>query len=177
VTLALVEGRAVDVDHNVGAGEGLGLGRALGVPDVLADVDADFRARDLEDLRLGAGGEVALLVEDAVVGQELLVVDAGDLAIVDDGGGVKYVVVGVDEADYGRDAVNLGRGVVQRRLVIEDEAAAQQQVLGRVAGDRELREGNEVGAGLAGTVRVLDYLRGVALKVANGRVYLGERDS
>ena len=51
------------------------------------------------DRRLIAGTEVTLLVEDAVVGQVHLAVDAGHRAVVGDGGGVVDVLAGVDEAD------------------------------------------------------------------------------
>ena len=45
------------------------------VPDVLADVDACLHAVDLEDGTLVAAGEVALLVEHAVVRKQDLPVD------------------------------------------------------------------------------------------------------
>src|SRR3712207_8006080 len=72
-------------------------------PSVLAHGDADPGAGDLEQLQwVGdvAGGEVPGLVEHGVVGQEALVVDAGDVAAGTHGGGVVQVEVGVDEAHH-----------------------------------------------------------------------------
>ena len=74
------------------------------VPDVLADVDADAHAADVVDRARVARLEVAVLVEDAVVGQVHLVVDVDQLAVVDDGRGVVDVLVRVHEADDQRDA-------------------------------------------------------------------------
>ena len=70
----------------------------------------------LEDGGVGAGEEVALFVEDAVVGEVDLVVDAEEASVPDDGGGVEEValVVRVDEADDHGYALgmldDLGRG-------------------------------------------------------------------
>ena len=63
---------------------------------------------------------------------------------------------------------------LQGGLVVADEGLAQEQVLGRVAGDGQLREGDDVGAEVAGAVGVVDDLVGVALEVADGGVDLGE---
>jgi hypothetical protein len=65
---------------------------------------------------------------------------------MDDGGGVEDVSVGIDEADNGRDAAQVLGDVLEGALVIEDEAPAQQEVLGRVARQRQLGKGNDVGA-------------------------------
>jgi hypothetical protein len=43
-------------------------GRAGGIPDVLADIDADLYPGNLEDGALCAGLEIAVLVEDPIVG-------------------------------------------------------------------------------------------------------------
>ena len=71
--------RGVDVDDDLGARQALGVGRTHGVPDVLAYVDAQRDVAEAEDGRLPAGSEVAVLVEDAIRRQELLVVDVHDL--------------------------------------------------------------------------------------------------
>jgi hypothetical protein len=173
----VVVGRAVDVDDDIGAGVSERLGRAFRVPDVLADAHADLGAGDGEELDLIAGAEVALLIEDAVVGQELLVVDAGDLAFVEDGGGVVDVCVGVGVADDCGYAANGGGDALKSLEIIEDEGAAEEKVFGRVAGDGELWEGDDVGAGFAGAVSVVDDLGGVAVEIADYGVDLGESDS
>ena len=91
--LAAVVGGAVDVDDGLGAGGFLDVCGAFRHPDVFTDVDADARAADLIDGALIAGGEVAFLIKDAVVGEEYLAVDVDEFAIVDDGGGVVYFAV------------------------------------------------------------------------------------
>ena len=121
------------------------------------------------------GGEVALLVEDAVVGKLLLVIDAADLARGAHRGGVVQVELLVDEADHG-DAALGGRGHLgQGGQVVGHEPGLQQQVLGRVAGDRQLREDGHVGAGLLGDAEGRDDPLGVAAQVADDRIELAER--
>src|SRR5205085_1651725 len=66
--LQAVEGRGVDRDEDLRAGRAR-LRRRLGKPQVLADREADLAALVLEHARPVAGREVALLVEDIVVGQ------------------------------------------------------------------------------------------------------------
>jgi len=105
------------------------------------------------------------------------VVDAGNAPLVDDGGGVVDVGVGIDEADDGGDAAQALDDALEGALVVEDEGAAQEEVLRRVARDSELREGDDVGARLARPQAELDYLGGVAFEVAYGGVDLGEGDS
>jgi len=61
--------------------------------------------------------------------------------------------------------------------VVDDEAAAEEKVLGGVAGDRQLGEGDEVGTELARPAAVVDDLGGVAVEIADRRVDLGECDS
>ena len=75
--------------------------RAGRVPAVLAHGDADADAALLEDRAAVADREVALLVEDAVVREEHLVVHGPELAVVDEGGGVEHLAVLVDETDDG----------------------------------------------------------------------------
>ena len=91
--LAAVVGGAVDVDDGLGAGGFLDVCGAFRHPDVFTDVDADARAADLIDGALIAGGEVAFLIKDAVVGEEYLAVDIDEFAVVDDRGGVVYFAV------------------------------------------------------------------------------------
>ena len=58
-----------------------------------------------------------------------------------------------------------------------DEAGPEQQVLGRVAGDDELREEHEVGAGGARLVEPAGDPVRVAVEVADDGVHLCERES
>ncbi|GBD11923.1 hypothetical protein HRbin23_01606 [bacterium HR23] len=70
-----VVGGAVDVHDDLCPCLPLDGGGAHRIPDVLADIHADGGAVDDEDGALPPGAEVAVLVEDAVVGQVNLVVD------------------------------------------------------------------------------------------------------
>ena len=57
------------------------------------------------------------------------------------------------------------------------EVRLQQQVLRRVAVDRQLREDDELGAGLPCARYLVADLGGVAVDVADGGIDLGERDA
>ena len=81
-----------------------------------------------------AGLEVALLVEDAVVGQQLLAVDRLHLAAGHYREGVVDVLGALGGADQGDDALGLGARVDASRARAQ-EVLLEQQVLGRVAGD------------------------------------------
>ncbi len=69
--------RAVGDDDDLRPG-GAGLARGARKPDVLADHDAHAQPCDVDDARLAAGLEIALLVEHGVVGQLALAIDRRD---------------------------------------------------------------------------------------------------
>ena len=123
-----------------------------------------------------AGLEVAVLVEDAVVGEVLLVVDADQAAVVDDGGGVVDVLILVHEAYHQSDAAAGCRDLLQGAQVVVDEPRSQEQVLRRVAGDGQLGEAEQVDAQLAAALGILQDLGDVALQVADGGVDLSQTD-
>ena len=177
--LAAVVRRAVDVDGQLGAAVGLHRERTVGAPDVLADRDADLDAADdvqLERVGLVARREVAGLVEHRVVRQQPLAVRAEHLAPGAHGGGVEQVAVLVDEADDGRAVAGAGGELAEGGLVVGDEPGLHHEVLGRVAGDRQLGEGDDVAPGRVGPVVGVEQLGQVAVDVADGRVELGQRD-
>ena len=74
--LADVERRRRDVRDQLRAGEREVGRRRPGLPDVLADRRPDEHLAEAEQEQVAAGREVAVLVEDAVVRQEALAVDA-----------------------------------------------------------------------------------------------------
>ncbi len=76
--LAGVVGGGGDVDDQRRAGERLLAGGRAGLPDVLADGQPDAVPADVDHRAAASGLEVALLVEDAVVGQVDLAVDRVD---------------------------------------------------------------------------------------------------
>jgi hypothetical protein len=178
--LAGVVGRRGDGQDQLGAGERLG-GRGAGrIPDVLADVHRDDRApgpvRQLEHGGLDPGLEVPVLVEDAVVRQVLLVVDAGEAAVVGHRRRVRDVVPPVHEADDDGEADRGADDVVEGAQVALDERRLEEEVLRRVAGERQLGEGHQVDAEGAGARQRLEDAARVPLEVADRRVDLAEPD-
>ena len=118
-----------------------------------------------------------MLVEHAVVGEEVLAVHARDLASSTDERRVREVAVergGPDERD---DLGARASDLVDRRAGRADEPRSEQEVLGRIAGDRELGEHDEIGRRPAGFGdRTRDPLD-VAVEIADDDVQLGERES
>ena len=135
--------------HELRAGERQVGRRRARLPDVLADRRAGDDVAEAEQQQVVARGEVAVLVEDAVVRQEALAVDRADLAAREDVTGVVEIGVEVGRADERDDPVRRGGELLDRAPRGPDERRPQQQILGRVAGDRELGEEHEIGAGAA----------------------------
>ena len=150
-----------------------------GHPGVLADRDADPDAADAEEVAgVGALGEVAMLVEHLVVGQLALAVDADDPAVGAHGQRVEELVAGpVDEADEGGAPTGGGGDPVERLEVVGDEARLQQQVLRRVAGDRQLGERHQVAAVGLGRLDRVDEALDVAVEIADHEVELRQGDA
>ena len=73
-----VERRSRQVDDELRAREGEVGRRRAWLPDVLADRDADRSLTHAQDHEVASLGEVAVLVEDAVVREEVLAVDRSD---------------------------------------------------------------------------------------------------
>ncbi len=175
--LALLVGRGVQRDHELRARGAHARGHVR-MPDVLADERRDAYAADLYHDRRRAGVEVALLVEHLVVRQPLLAVAHEHGAVPQPGGGVvqrPVRVLGVAHED-----VDAARGVGDARESGVDalaEPAVEQQVLGRVAGDRELGRHQQPSAQLARRRDARDDLVRIPGRVADHRVELGERDA
>ena len=153
--------------------------RRARLPDVLADRRPDEHLAEAEEQQVVARGEVAVLVEDAVVRQEPLAVDAADLAVGEHEAGVVEVAVEVGRADERDDARRLRRDLPRpSRRAARMKRRSQQQVLGRVAGDGELREEDEVGAAPRAPRSSRARMRvAVAVEVADDAVDLGECES
>ena len=174
--LAVVVRRAVDVDQKLRAVVRLPGHRPGGKPAVLTNREADARAVELEDGAAVTGLEIALLVEDAVVGQEDLVEDGLDLAVVEERRRVEDVAVLIDEPDHSRDASGGSRDPLQLREVVAHERGLEDQVFRRVAGKHKLGEADEVGAGPPSPLDPVHDQPGIAGKIADSRVDLRERD-
>ena len=168
-----VEGRRREVDDELGARRDELGRRRPGHPHVLADRDPDARARHVDECEVVAGGEVALLVEDAVVRQVPLLGPAGHLAVHADRAGV--VEVAVEESGTPTSAtrpVRLGRDALERGARGAHEARPQEQILGRIARHGELGEDDEVGAGGPGLLEAREDQLAVPLEVSDGRIDL-----
>ena len=121
--------------------------RAGGAPRVLADRDRDPYAGDDEQRAVDGGRrEVALLVEHRVVGEQVLVVHAEHPAVRAHRGRVEEVAPRFGEADDRGRTPGTRRDLLERLTRLRHERRAQQQVFGRVAGDGELGEGDEIAA-------------------------------
>ena len=166
-----------EVDDDLGARQRLVDERPVGDPVVLADRQPDRDAVDLDDRRLDAGLEVADLVEDAVVGQAHLAVDALDVAVGQDGERVVDVVVALGEADQRDDAVGILGQPVDGGARVAQEVLLEQQVLRRVAGDRQLGERDELCAGLLGAGDAVADRGFVAGEIADGGVELAQGEA
>ena len=76
-----MEGRGIDVDEQARAGIGRLVGGELG-PQVFANREGDAGTEQVHHAGGIAGAEIALLVEDLVIGQALLAVGGDALAPV-----------------------------------------------------------------------------------------------
>ncbi len=135
--------RAVDIHYHLGPRKSLRPRGVARVPDVLAHVHAHAHAGHRIRRTALAGLEVAHLVEHAVVGEPLLVVDIRQAAVVDHRRRVVDVAVAalpaagqVHEAHHRRDAAAALDHGLQRLQVVPHEGRAQQKVLRRVARHR-----------------------------------------
>ena len=112
--LADVERRRRDVDDQLGACQREVGRRRPRLPDVLAHGRPDEHLAVLEQEQVAARGEVAVLVEDAVVRKEPLAVDRLHLAAGADRARVVEVAVEVGRADEDDDAASLARDLGER---------------------------------------------------------------
>ena len=175
--LADVEGRRGEVDEQRRAGEReIGRRRAR-LPDVLADRRADEHLAHLEQQELAPGREVAVLVEDAVVGQEVLAVDALDGAVRAHEGGVREVAVegrAADERDGARRSPAQPRRPPRARPGRTRAAAA-----GPPADSPVTASSGRTTRSAPARLRLSDRLgdpRDVAVEIADDDVELRERD-
>src|SRR5207248_3100035 len=120
------------------------------------------------------GGEVALLVEDGRVREDVLAVHPVNLAVRADRGGVVGVAFEKRKAEHRHRPARAGGDLLQALRRLGDEGGPQEEIFGRIARDRELGERDEVaGVGVGPLVR-LDDARRVALEVTDDEVQLRE---
>ena len=175
--LAHVEGRRGKVHEQLRPCEReIGGGRA-GLPDVLADRRADVDVTEAQEYEVVSLREVAMLVEDAVVGEKVLAVDASDCALRADSARVREVAVEPRCAHERHDARGLTCDRAQGLVGGVHESRPEEQILGWIAGHGELGEEGEVGAGPLCLAQRGHDLLAVALEVADNQVQLCERQS
>jgi hypothetical protein len=107
------------------------------------------------------------------------VVHGLDRAVGADRSGVVEVALLVHEPDHGHAAAAGGGGghLLQGGAVVGHEPGPQQQVLGRVAGDRELGQDQQVAAGIVGGPQRLDDAGDVAVEIPDAGVDLAQGDT
>ncbi len=171
-------GRTVGHDQDLRTRLNEGLADVLG-PDVLADRHTEAYAPEMDRRRHGACREDALLIEHAVIRQVVLVAHRLDTARVQERHRVvdeRRLAPGQPHQD-GRPAV--GRILRQRLAGLARRALQgrlQHQIFERIAGEIELGEDDQVGAGLAhGRARRPGSLE-IALDIAHDRVELRKRE-
>ena len=178
--LATVIRRPVDVDVEFGATSRLRSERAHGAPDVFADADANLHATDdvqLELVALVARSEIARLVEHAVVGQQPFAIGAFDLAASAHGSSVVQIAIALYETNDGNAVTGSRRNGSQHVFVVADESRLQHEIFGRVTRDAQLGERNDVALRGLGPIVVIEDLGEVALQIADGWIYLRERNA
>jgi hypothetical protein len=189
-TLADVGRAGVDRDDQVRrrigqTAEGVeGVVLRLVVPAVLADQQAHLHAGHAQHAgHVGAGLEVAALVEDVVGGQQLLGVAQQHLTGLQHQQGVVQrlarALVRQRQAHHPVQGLQLARGGLQRGQALGhavNEAGLLQQVHRVVAGERELGEHHQVCLVQRGLAGRGDHADGIALDVADGGVQLRDRD-
>ena len=143
------------------------------VPDVLADADAEPAPAELEQLRAVVRLEVAVLVEDVVGGEQLLAKALADATLVQQHRRVEERPslvgwIGLRQSDKHRWlARQLARELGRCFPALRDEGAAQQQVAGQIAHERELGCHGKAGAAAPGFARSLRNQRGIAREIAD----------
>jgi hypothetical protein len=155
-------GRAVADEDDLGAGRAH-RSAGLGLPNILTDRQAQLHTAELDDRRAAAGREIALLVEHGVVRQHDLAVPRDDLLVIEERGGIvdRRAVV-LRKAHVGGDALDALSQALERGLDPQPHAAMEQQILGRIAAQGQLREDHEVAVELvARTCGSLEHSLGI----------------
>ncbi len=155
----------------------------LVVPGVLADGDGEADSVQLDDLLPAGRGEVTLLVEYVVKGEEPLVLLEEKRASVEQNGGIdgRLACLGwggqSHASQHSRRQVTGGRGqFVDSAAAAGEEAGLLKEIGGRIAADGELRKHGEARAqcGCAAAGRNDSFK--VSCKIPDRRIDLGQCD-
>src|SRR5439155_14845714 len=90
---------------------------------------------------------------------------------------VVEIAVEVREADDGRDSVRRRRDLGERLLVRANERWFEQEVLGRIAGDDQLGERDDIGADVARTLDAVADDAGVPVDIPDRGIDLRKREA
>ena len=152
--------------------------RGARTPDILTNDDADPNAVDVDDARITAGVEVALLVENRVIRKATLAIARNYLAVAQHRhrvvASVRRKLWKADEDSDAFDARGEPRQFVGAR---GKKCRTQQQILGRVATERELRGDQQLRSTAPRLGGSLEDARGVAGEIADHLVELSDRDA
>jgi uncharacterized membrane protein len=131
-----------------------------------------YRARHVDQQLARAGTEVAELVEYAVVRQALLPVRRDPASAGEHRGGVEKVDVALGEAHDHDEAAGVLSDPLDGSAARLDERRPEQQVLRRIARNRELRECEEIDATLLRARHHAQHRIGIAFDIADDGVDL-----
>ncbi len=172
-----VERRGREVHDELSSGESeIGRRRAR-LPEVLADRRSDVRVAEPEQHEIASLREVAVLVEHAVVREELLAVDSAYAPVGADGARVGQVSVEPRRADECHES---GRGrsdLVEGLAGGTHEAGSKKEILRWIAGRGELWKHDDVCSGLPGLREGVEDLRAIPVEITDHCVQLAESDS
>lgn len=170
--------RGIDDGQQLGAC-GHGSPRRAGMPGVFANQQADLDAIELEDTALLTGRKVALFVEHAKIGQQLLEVARNLLTIAQHAGSVEQfltLLIALRVTDDQRQPRPLDTGLLQLlqgRVAGLQKCRTQIQVLGRVAAQGKLgREQQSGTVGISFSSSGDDFLD-IAREVSHNKIALG----
>ena len=164
-----------DIHDERGASlETLGSSRIPRVPDIFTDVHPDHRPLRFENHKLLPPLEIPILIKDPVVGEVNFVIDSGQFAILENGGGIVDIVLHIGKPDDGGDIPGGLGHLLQSLQVILDKGAIQQEVFGRITRQGQLREGHQIGPPFPGLFDSLDDFPGIPPQISHGDVHLGE---
>jgi hypothetical protein len=148
-------------------------------PAAFANQQADTDAVQLDDAAVLPRLEIALLVEDEVVRQLLLVVVREQLAVANQRSGVVDDVIGVvGIADHHRHAIHFAAYALQRRCYLALHSFVEQQVFRRIARQRQLREEHKIRLQPVASFRSsIDHALRVAADVADEQIQLSKSNT
>ena len=99
-------------------------------------------------------------------------INAEQMAVMQNRGGVVNVVLLVNKADDGGNAPRIIENPLQHEPIFRDELRLEQQIERRIAGNRQFRERDNIRAFLLRPLNPLDNFRRVAFQIADGGVHL-----